>query len=44
MIQVLRRPVESTQFTSSTFTGLLLEHGIRISMDGKGCWRGNVFI
>jgi putative transposase len=23
---------------------LLLEHGIRISMDGKGCWRDNVFI
>ena len=32
------------QFTSSAFIGLLLEHGIRISMDGKGCWRYNVFI
>ena len=33
-----------SQFTSSAFTGLLFEHGIRISMDGKGCWRDNVFI
>ena len=22
----------------------MLDHGIRISMDGKGCWRDNVFI
>ncbi len=21
-----------------------MDHGIRISMDGKGCWRDNVFI
>ena len=35
---------QGSQFTSSTFSGLLLEHGIRISMDGKGCWRDNVFI
>jgi putative transposase len=35
---------QGSQFTSSGFTGLLLEHGIRISMDGKGCWRDNVFI
>ena len=33
-----------SQFTSSAFTGLLADHGIRISMDGKGCWRNNVFI
>lgn len=32
------------QFTSSEFTGLLKEHGIAISMDGKGCWRDNVFV
>jgi putative transposase len=25
-------------------TGLLKEHGIQISMDGKGCWRDNVFV
>ena len=41
---MLRRPVESAQFTSSAFTSLLHDHDIRISMDGKGCWRDNVFI
>ena len=35
---------QGSQFTSAAFTGLLIEHGIRISMDGKGCWRDNVFI
>jgi putative transposase len=35
---------QGSQFTSSEFTGLLHGHGIRISMDGKGCWRDNVFI
>ena len=35
---------QGSQFTSSAFTGLLHDHGIRISMDGKGCWRDNVFI
>jgi putative transposase len=23
---------------------LLVDHGIRISMDGRGCWRDNVFV
>ena len=41
---MLQRPVESTQYTSIAFTGLLIEHGIRLSMDGKGCWRDNVFV
>ncbi len=35
---------QGSQSTSSAFTGLLREHGIRTSMDGKGCWRDNVFI
>ena len=35
---------QGSQFTSSAFTELLHEHGIRISMDGKGCWRDNVFV
>jgi putative transposase len=35
---------QGSQFTSIEFTGLLKEHGIRISMDGKGCWRDNVFV
>jgi putative transposase len=32
------------QFTSSEFTGLLKAHHIRISLDGKGSWRDNVFV
>ena len=35
---------QGSQFTSIAFTGLLKDHGIRISMDGKGSWRDNVFI
>jgi len=35
---------QGAQFTSAAFTGLLLDHGIRISMDGKGCWRDNIFV
>jgi len=35
---------QGCQFTSAEFTGLLKSHGIRISMDGKGCWRDNVFV
>lgn len=35
---------QGSQFTSSDFTGQLKAHGIRISMDGKGCWRDNVFV
>ena len=31
-------------FPRAAFTGLLKEHGIRISRDGKGCWRDNVFV
>jgi hypothetical protein len=32
------------QFTSAEFTGVLKEHGVRISMDGKGRWLDNVFV
>ena len=35
---------QGSQFTSEAFTGLLKQHGIQISMDGKGCWRDNVFV
>jgi len=35
---------QGSQFTSSDFIGLVKRHGIRISMDGKGCWRDNVFV
>ncbi len=35
---------QGSQFTSAAITGQLMRHDIRISMDGKGCWRDNVFI
>jgi putative transposase len=35
---------QGSQFTSAEFTGLLADNGIRISMDGKGAWRDNVFV
>ena len=35
---------QGSQFTSLECTGLLKEHGIAISMDGRGCWRDNVFV
>jgi putative transposase len=43
-LRVLRRPLESAQFTSADFTGVLLDNTIAISMDGKGAWRDNVFV
>jgi len=35
---------QGSQFTSSEFIGELNRHGIAISMDGRGCWRDNVFV
>ena len=35
---------QGSQFTSGEFTGLLSEHKIAISMDGRGAWRDNVFV
>jgi putative transposase len=35
---------QGSQFTSTDFTDLLKGNGIAISMDGKGCWRDNVFV
>ena len=35
---------QGAQITSAAFTGLLVEHGIRISRDGRGGWRDNVFV
>jgi putative transposase len=32
------------QFTAKDFIDVLREHRIGISMDGKGCWRDNVFV
>lgn len=35
---------QGSQFTSREFTRLLIAADIRISMDGKGAWRDNVFV
>jgi len=35
---------QGSQFTGAAFTGVLIENGIAISMDGKGAWRDNVFV
>jgi len=36
---------QGAQFTDGDFVALIRkEHGIALSMDGKGCWRDNVFI
>lgn len=35
---------QGSQFTSEAFTSKLKDHGIRISMDGRGRWLDNVFI
>jgi len=32
------------QFSSDAFTGMLMEHGIQISMDGKGRYLDNIFM
>jgi len=35
---------QGSQFTGEAFTGLLKQHGIRISMDGKGSYNDNLSI
>jgi putative transposase len=35
---------QGAQFTSAAFTTALRDRGIRISMDGRGCWRDNIFV
>jgi putative transposase len=35
---------QGSQFTSGAFTGLLRDRGIKISMDGRGSWKDNVFV
>lgn len=35
---------QGSQFTSEAFLEVLENHGVSISMDGKGRWRDNVFI
>jgi putative transposase len=35
---------QGSQFSSTAFTAVLHREKIAISMDGKGCWRDNVFV
>jgi len=35
---------QGSQFTSAEFTDILKNHNIKISMDGNGRWRDNIFI
>ncbi len=35
---------QGSQFTASSFIQVLQKHHIRISMDGRGAWRDNVFV
>jgi putative transposase len=35
---------QGSQFTCPAFIGVLAKHDIKISMDGKGAWRDNVFV
>ncbi len=35
---------QGSQFTGAAFIGVLAKHEIKISMDGKGAWRDNVFV
>ena len=35
---------QGSQFTSDAFTSVLKERNIKISMDGKGCYRDNIFV
>ena len=35
---------QGSQFTGTAFTDVLLRSDIKISMDGKGAWRDNVFV
>jgi transposase InsO family protein len=35
---------QGSQFTGTSFTGVLIKNAIAISMDGKGAWRDNVFV
>ena len=35
---------QGSQFTGTAFVGLVQQHGIRLSMDGRGAWRDNLFV
>ncbi len=35
---------QGSQFTAEEFTSTVLEAGVKLSMDGRGAWRDNVFV
>ena len=35
---------QGSQFTAEEFTRVVLDSGARLSMDGRGAWRDNVFV
>jgi len=35
---------QGSQFTGTAFVGVVQQHGIRLSRDGKGAWRDNLFV
>ena len=35
---------QGSQFTATQFTDVVLESGAKLSMDGRGAWRDNVFV
>ena len=35
---------QGSQFTSLDFTQVMQEHGVQISMDGKGRYNDNIFV
>lgn len=35
---------QGSQFTSTAFVSMVQQHGIALSMDGKGAWRDNLFV
>ena len=35
---------QGSQFTAEEFTRVVLEQGCKLSMDGRGAWRDNVFV
>ena len=35
---------QGSQFTAEEFTNAVLSRGCKLSMDGKGAWRDNVFV
>src|SRR5271154_660857 len=37
-------PIRASPFTAEDFTKAVLDRGSKLSMDGRGAWRDNVFI